>query len=129
MATNESKVIATQVETVGAVVSTLAVSGRAIASRNSPHGPSNITKVTNTPTATKAISLMINSVAIASIKPSWCSAASMWRVPNSMANAAMVSAMNSARSPSAGSIAPVAAPVWARIAPSEDDTALSCSAM
>ena len=129
MAKNESSVIATKVEIVGSRVSTLAVSGCAMACLNNAHGPSNITNVTNTPTATNATSLMIDSVATASISPSWCSVASMWRVPNSMAKAAMVRATNNAISPSSDSIAPVCAVVWARIAPSEDDTALSCSAM
>ena len=72
---------------------------------------------------------MIDSVAIASIRPSWRSVASIWRVPNNMAKAAIVSATNRARSPNGGSIAPVACVVWARIALSEDETALSWSAM
>ena len=54
------------------------------------------------PTARKATSLTIDSAAIASIRPSWCSVASMWRVPNSTAKAAIDSATNSAMSPSSG---------------------------
>jgi len=39
--------------------------------------PSNIRKLTNTPTATKAISLTTDSKAMAATMPSWCSVASM----------------------------------------------------
>ena len=51
-------------------------------------------KVTKTPTARKATSLTIDSAAIASIRPCWCSVASMWRVPNSTAKVAIASATN-----------------------------------
>ena len=54
------------------------------------------------PTARKAMSLTIDSAAIASINPSWCSVASMWRVPNSTAKAAIDKATNNAMSPSTG---------------------------
>jgi hypothetical protein len=68
------------------------VSGRSRARANSDSGPSNIQNVTNTPTPTNATSLTIDSVAIASISPSWCSVASMWRVPKSTAKIAIASA-------------------------------------
>ena len=73
----------------GSRVSTAAVSGCSSARANSATGPSNIQNVTNMPTARNATSLTIDSVAIASIRPSWCSVASMWRVPNSTAKAAI----------------------------------------
>ena len=53
----------------------------------------------------------------------------MWRVPNSTAKAAIASATNSAMSPSTGCALPVVTSRWVRIAPSEAETALSCSAM
>ena len=81
------------------------------------------------PTARKANSLTIDSVAIASIKPSWCSVASIWRVPNSTAKVAIDSATNSAMSPSSGCVTPVPGVICARMVSSDDDTALSCSAM
>ena len=81
------------------------------------------------PTARNATSLTIDSVAIASISPSWCSVASMWRVPNSTANSAIASATRQAISPSTGCIAPLAGPIWTRMVVSEVDTAFSCSAM
>ena len=56
--------------TRGARVITVAVCGFSRPRLNSASGPSNITKVTNTPTARKATSLTIDSVAIASISPS-----------------------------------------------------------
>ena len=87
-----------------------------------------MTKVTNTPTARKAISLTIDSAAIASIKPSWCSVASVWRVPNSTAKVAIASATNSATSPSSGGAAPPG-DASAKMVETEADTALSCSAM
>ena len=79
--------------------STAAVSGRSKARATNVAGPPNTAKVTKAPTAMKATSLTIDSVAIASIRPSWCSVASIWRVPNSTANAAMASATKNARSP------------------------------
>ena len=81
------------------------------------------------PTARKANSLTIDSVAIASIKPSWCSVASIWRVPNSTAKVAIDSATNSAISPSTGWVTPLVGVIWARMVSSENDTALSCNAM
>ena len=54
----------------GACVSTAAVWGRCSAAWNSATGPGNMTKVTKMPTARKATSLIIDSVAIASISPS-----------------------------------------------------------
>ena len=70
MAKKDSIVIATIVPSIGSRVSTAAVFGCSNARANSATGPSNIQNVTNTPTATKATSLTIDSVAIASIKPS-----------------------------------------------------------
>ena len=54
----------------GSRVSTAAVRGVSIALVNSAIGPSNMKKVTNTPTVTKATSLISDSVAIARISPS-----------------------------------------------------------
>ena len=69
MANSESIVIATSVPVAGSPVSTLAVAGSLNARANSAAGPSNIQNVTKMPTATKATSLTIDSVAIASISP------------------------------------------------------------
>ena len=87
----------------------------------------NIQKVTKMPTARKATSLTMDSVAIASIRPCWCSVASAWRVPNSTANTAIASITISAMSPMIG--------IWEkslsslRMVSSEEAIALSCSAM
>ena len=54
----------------GARVSTAAVCGCCSARANSVSGSWNMTKVTKMPTARKAMSLIVDSVAIASIKPS-----------------------------------------------------------
>ena len=62
----------------------------------------NIQNVTNAPAAVNATSFTIDSVATASIKPCWCSVASVWRVPNSTANAAIASATIRAISPMIG---------------------------
>ena len=78
-------------------------------------GPPNIQKVMKMPTARKATSLTIDSVAIASIRPSWCSVASIWRVPNSTAKVAIDIATNSAMSPSSGLATPLPARHCARI--------------
>ena len=69
MANNDSSVIASTVPSTGSRLSTAAVSGRSNAWAKSAAGPSNIQNVTNTPTATKATSLTMDSVAIASISP------------------------------------------------------------
>ena len=53
----------------------------------------------------------------------------MWRVPNRTANAAINSATNSAMSPTKGGAATLPIEPAARMVPTEDDTALSCSAM
>ncbi|OIQ73215.1 hypothetical protein GALL_451480 [mine drainage metagenome] len=83
----------------------------------------NIQKVTNAPAAIKATSLTIDSVATASISPCWCSVASVWRVPNSTANAAIASVAVSAISPMIG----IEEKAWSslRIVSSDDATALS----
>ena len=87
----------------------------------------NIQKVTKAPAARKATSLTMDSVATASMRPCWCSVASVWRVPNSTANAAIASVTTSAMSPMIGieenSLSSL------RIVSSEDATALSWSAM
>ena len=107
MATVERSVITISVLHTGSRVSTAAVRVVSIALVNSATGPSNMKKVTNTPTVTNATSLTSDSVAIARMSPSWCSVASMWRVPNRTANAAIASATNSAMSPSTGCGMPV----------------------
>ena len=61
-------------------------------SKNPPKPP-NTEKMTKKPTARKAASLTRDSAATATIRPSWCSVASMWRVPNRTANVAIVRAM------------------------------------
>ena len=53
----------------------------------------------------------------------------MWRVPNSTANAAINSATKSAMSPRKGCATTPSAAACARMVETEDDTALSCSAM
>ena len=53
----------------------------------------------------------------------------MWRVPNSTAKTAIAIATNSAMSPGTGCAMPVVMSRWVRMVPSEDDTALSCSAI
>ncbi len=70
IAKNDNSVIVKNVLGRNPPVTTSAISGRCIAWPNSATGPSNMTKVTNTPTATKAISLMSDSPAIANINPS-----------------------------------------------------------
>ena len=62
----------------------------------------NIQNVTKMPAARKAIILMMDSVATASINPCWCSVASVCRVPNSTAKAAIASVTISAMSPAIG---------------------------
>ena len=54
--------------------------------------------VTNTPTARNASSFTSDSNAIAATMPWWCSAASRWRVPKAIVNAARISAIHSAAS-------------------------------
>ncbi len=128
MANSDSTVMAQNGANCGACNSTAAVRGSASARANKANGPGNMTKVTNTPTARNAISLTIDSAAIASIKPSWCSVASVWRVPNSTAKVAIASATNSATSPTSGGAAPPGE-ASANMVETEADTALSCSAM
>ena len=79
------------------------------------------------PAARKATSLMMDSVATASISPCWCSVASVCRVPNSTAKAAIDSVTISATSPTSG----IWEKAWSsvRIVSSEEATALSWSAM
>ena len=129
IAINDNSVLASSVSNGGCLRKMPAVCGLCTAAANSAAGPPNIQKVTKMPTARKANSLTIDSVAIASIKPSWCSVASIWRVPNSTAKVAIDSATNSAMSPSSGRVTPGPGAIWARMVSSENDTALSCSAM
>ena len=68
-------------------------------------GP-NIQKVTKAPTAMNVNSLTIDSVAMARIRPFWCSVASAWRVPNSTANIAIANVTISATSPITGCTMP-----------------------
>ncbi len=70
MANSDSTVVAKKLVAGGRRVSTAAVCGCSKAAENSASGPGNITKVTKMPTARKATSLTIDSVAIASISPS-----------------------------------------------------------
>jgi hypothetical protein len=58
--------------------------------------PGDNAKVTAPPTTSAAISLTIDSKAIARISPGWCSLAVMSRTPNRMANSAMKAATNNA---------------------------------
>ena len=53
----------------------------------------------------------------------------MCRVPNSTAKIAIENATNSAMSPSSGRVVPALGMTWAMMVSSENDTALSCSAM
>ena len=129
IATNDSSVVAMMVSNGGSRENSAAVAALLCAASSNAPGPSNIQKVTKMPTAKKANSLTSDSVAIASIKPSWCSVASMWRVPNSTAKVAIDSATNSAMSPRSGCAAPLPPEICAMMVSSEPDTALSCSAM
>ena len=70
MANSDSVVMAQNDANGGTRVSTAADCGCSSARANSANGPWNMTKVTNTPTVRNAISLTIDSVAIASIRPS-----------------------------------------------------------
>ena len=70
IATNDSSVVANSVSKGGCRVNMPAVCGLWRAASNSAPGPPNIQKVTKMPTARKANSLTIDSVAIASINPS-----------------------------------------------------------
>jgi hypothetical protein len=82
------------------------------------------------PTARKAMSLTTASAAIASIRPSWCSVASMWRVPNSQAKIAIPMAMISVMSLKKDSgPTPPDRSIWSTIVVTESDTAFSCSAI
>ncbi|MGY3427207.1 hypothetical protein ACVWZW_007711 [Bradyrhizobium sp. F1.13.4] len=87
----------------------------------------NIQNVTKMPAARKATSLMMDSVATASMRPCWCSVASVCRVPNSTAKAAIASVTISATSPTIG----MWEKAWSslRMVSSEEATALSWSAM
>ena len=87
----------------------------------------NIQKVTKAPAARKATSLMIDSVATASIRPCWCSVASVWRVPNSTANTAIASVTTSAMSPMIGIEENALSSL--RMVSSDEDIALSWSAI
>ena len=70
MAMNDSSVVARNVSSGGLRLKIAAVGGCACAISSSAPGPPNIQKVTKMPTARKANSLTIDSVAIASINPS-----------------------------------------------------------
>ena len=70
MATNDNSVVANSVSNGGCRVNRPAVCWPWRAASNSAPGPPNIQNVTKMPTARKANSLMIDSVAIASINPS-----------------------------------------------------------
>ena len=70
IATNDNSVVAINVSKGGSRVNKAAVCGCIFAASNSAPGPPNIQKVTKMPTARNANSLTIDSVAIASIKPS-----------------------------------------------------------
>ena len=129
MATNDRSVVASRVSSGGSRVKIPAVCGFCIAASISALGPPYIQKVTKMPTARNANSLTIDSVAIASIRPSWCSVASIWRVPNSTANIAIANATNNEMSPNSGRMPPLPALRCDRMVSSEADTALSCSAM
>ena len=88
--------------------------------------------VTKTPTARNARSFTSDSNAIAATMPWWCSAASRWRVPKAMVNAARISAIHSAAS-SRIDDAPafdgmVISGYWTRIA-KLFETAFNCSEM
>ena len=67
---NDSNVVAIKTSKGGSRVKMLAVCVLCRAASNSAPGPPNIQKVTKMPTARKAKSLTIDSVAIASIRPS-----------------------------------------------------------
>ena len=70
MANSDSIVMVKTVAGLGSWASRAAVSGCSKARSNSAIGPPNRTNVTNRPTAMKATSLTIDSVAIARINPS-----------------------------------------------------------
>ena len=77
-----------------------------------------------TPTDANATSFTIDSNAMASITPSWCSVASSRRVPNRMANTAIISATQSAVSAYHAGFAPIEPVSTSMLVP----TALYCSA-
>ena len=70
IATNDKSVVTTSVSNGASCANRLAVTGCCRAASNSALGPPNIQNVTKMPTARKANSLTIDSVAIASINPS-----------------------------------------------------------
>ncbi len=126
MAQNDSSVMVRKLPIDGTYSIARTASGVFIARSINSTGV-NIQKVTKAPAARKATSLTMDSVATASIRPCWCSVASVWRVPNSTANAAIASVTTSAMSPMIGiEENSLSSP---RIVSSEDATALSCSAM
>ena len=70
MAISDNNVVASNVSKAGSRVKMAPACGLCRAASNSAPGPPNIQKVTKMPTARKANNLTIDSVAIASIKPS-----------------------------------------------------------
>ncbi len=74
--------------------------------------PPNTFQVTNTPTAKNANSLISDSKAIARNKPSWCSVASIWRVPNKIVNTAKARATKKAVSEKTGVKEPLVGKGW-----------------
>ena len=94
-------------------------------SRNGPKPP-NTENTTKMPTVRNAASLTMDSAATATISPSWCSVASMWRVPNSTAKAAIASAITRAVSMRRLNSCSGSAP--SRVV-TDSATALSCSAI
>ncbi len=70
IATNDSNVVATSVSKGGWRMKIAAVAGCCRAASSNAPGPPNIQNVTKMPTARKANSLTMDSVAIASINPS-----------------------------------------------------------
>ena len=126
MAQNDNSVMVRKLPIDGTYSIARTASGVFIARSISSTGV-NIQKVTKAPAVRNATSLTMDSVATASIRPCWCSVASVWRVPNSTAKAAIASVTTSAMSPMIGiEENSLSSP---SIVSSEDATALSCSAM
>src|SRR5438067_10859264 len=126
IAQNDNSVMVRKLPIEGVYAMARAASGVFMA-RSISSGGENIQNVTNTPTARNATSLTMDSVAIASIRPCWCSVASAWRVPNSTANTAIVSITISAMSPMIGMLEDTLSSL--RMVSSEEAIALSWSAI
>ena len=100
-----------------------------VAACNRSQGPSNITNITVSPISENASSLTRDSIAMARIRPSWCSVASVCRVPKMAAKAASTSVTKKEMSDRKKVSVTRFNCSTSTITATDEDTALSCSAM